>query len=45
MASKFLLMAIAKHPFMLGGRDADSLSGGDKSDLLVDNDVEWRLAA
>ncbi|WP_324779518.1 lipase family protein [Thiobacillus sedimenti] len=31
--------------FMLGGAGADSLSGGDKSDLLVGNDVERRLAA
>jgi Ca2+-binding RTX toxin-like protein len=31
--------------FMLGGAGADSLGGGDKSDLLVGNDVEWRLAA
>lgn len=31
--------------FMLGGTGNDSLSGGDKSDLLVGNDAEWRLAA
>ena len=37
--------ADVKRAFMLGGKGADSLTGGDKTDLLVGNDVEWRLAA